>query len=99
MLRESGDIISKSNTCLKILLPVINKNRLIQLGLILGENASTHTPVWDILNGREEEDDDFTTGSKKVKCLQTGTVNQMGLALNLTLLSHGNVTMGKGSYF
>lgn len=59
---------------------------------------NTHS-VWDTLNGRQEEDDDFTTGSKKVKCLQMWTLNQMGLALNLdTLLLHGYVTMGKGSY-
>ena len=71
------------------------EQRLIQLGLILGENASAHTPVWDILNGRQEEDDDFTTGSKKVKRLQMWTLNQMGRALNLDTATHGYVTMGR----
>ena len=72
------------------------EQRLIQLGLILGENASTHTPVWDILIGREEEDDDFTTGSKKVKCVQTGTVNQMDLALNLDTAISWQCDYGQG---
>lgn len=42
-----------------------------------------------------QEDDDFTTGSKKVKRLQMWTLNQMGLALNLDTATHGYVTMGR----